>query len=67
MTEDDTFNRLRRVPYEEAVIEYSMVCMYLRSSAPTMERDALANPILKPLGWTVEELFKESRKKEHDI
>ena len=59
---EDTFNRLRRAPYLDAVVEYSMACLYLRSDASQNERVEVAGPALAKLGWTVTSLFNESRR-----
>ena len=61
---DDTFDKLRRVDYNTACVEYTMACWYLRSDATTEEMAKVANPVLKPLGWTYEDLVIESRKQE---
>jgi len=63
-SEEDTFDRLRRASYNEACAAYSAAIMYLRSGAPIEERKQLADPVLKPLGWIVEDIFDEARKQQ---
>lgn len=61
-SEEDTFDRLRRASYNEACAVYSAATIYLRSGASMEERKELADPQLKPLGWTVEDIFREANK-----
>ena len=51
MTEDDTFNRLKRVPLDEVLKTWTTV--YLPNP----------NKHLKDNGWTLEEFLAEKRKK----
>lgn len=63
-TEDDTFKRLKRaVDYNTACAIYSMAAMHLQSDASLIDINALAEPELNKVGWTVDELYDESEKK----
>jgi hypothetical protein len=68
LTEEDTFNKLRRVPYIEACIIYTMACIRegLAFSATTIEQDHAAKDDLLVVGWTIEELNKESWRMEEE-
>jgi hypothetical protein len=57
---DAVYDVLRRVPYEQACAEYTMACIYLRSDAHRFELAAVADPVLKPLGWTTEDMMTEA-------
>lgn len=61
-SEQDTFDRLRRADYNVACAAYSAATIYLRSGASLKERKELADPVLSPLGWIVEDIFDEANK-----
>jgi hypothetical protein len=61
-TEEDTFNRLRRVPYAEAFTEYTIVFMQYEVQAGTVWCNEWADVILKPLGWSIKDLEEYSEK-----
>lgn len=63
-SEEDTFDRLRRADYNVACAAYSAAILYLRSGASLEERKELADPVLIPLGWIVEDIFIEARKQQ---
>ncbi|HEY6437986.1 MAG TPA: hypothetical protein VIY47_15455 [Ignavibacteriaceae bacterium] len=62
MTEDETFNRLRRVPFNEACAIYSIACINsnLRSNASREDLNRAAEKDLRIAGWTIDELNEES-------
>jgi hypothetical protein len=60
MTEDDTFNKLRRVSYEEACTIYTMACIYLKSGISTKEINEAVKEDLRVAGWTIDNLRDES-------
>lgn len=64
---EDTFNKLRRVPYEEACTEYMMACLYLHSTATSEQLREIADPVLEKLGWSIADLNVESRRREQAI
>lgn len=55
-TEQDTFDRLRRVSYAEACTEYTMVFLQYDAIAGEAWCNAHAAIILKDLGWTLQDL-----------
>lgn len=57
---DDVYNKLRRCPYPEACIEYTMATMHLGSNAHRFQCAEAADPVLKTFGWTTDALFEES-------
>ena len=64
-TEQDTFDRLRRVSYAEACTAYTMVFMEYHAQAGDAWCKEWAREILKPLGWTLESLAEYERT--HDV
>lgn len=59
-TEEDTFNRLRRVPYERACAIYCIAAMNLPSDAFAFEIRQAVEGDLQIAGWTLDELNAES-------
>ncbi len=55
MTEEDTFLKLKRVPYKEAMQLYISASLYVNTSEEF-------DKILKPYGWTVTEIFIENKR-----
>ena len=55
-TEQDTFDRLRRVSYAEACTEYTMVFMQYEVQAGTAWCNAYADKILRDIGWSLKDL-----------
>lgn len=64
---EDTYNVLRRAPYEQACVEYTLACMYLHSTATREQLTTVADPILEKFGWSVDDLYVESRRREKAI
>jgi hypothetical protein len=64
MTEEDTYNKLRRIDYEMACVEYTMAVINLSSTVPEEVRIAHAEPALRAVGWTYADLLEESRRRE---
>ena len=64
LSPEDTFNRLRRIPYKQACAEYVKGQIGITGPYPyhAEEFRSIMDPILKPFGWTVEEMNKESRR-----
>jgi len=62
VTEEDTFNRLRRVSYAEACTEYTIVFMQYEVQAGTDWCNEWADIVLKPLGWSIKDLTEYSEK-----
>ena len=66
MNEDDTFQRLKKVTFEEIMEivsrfgkeQYYNGFSYLNASEE--ELDMILNPILKPFGWTRKELVEKN-------
>lgn len=58
-TEEQTFTRLRRVTYEEACVEYTML-YYKHGNIVSKE----FTDDLKKVGWTVSELYDEGDRRE---
>lgn len=52
MTEDDTFNKLKRMPFREMEDLYTTWWLAL----PGSWSEEMANEFLKPTGWTYQEL-----------
>ena len=61
-TEQETFDKLRRAPYIEAQVAYTMACIYLRSDASAEELIKVSFEQLRVLGWTYEDLVLEDMK-----
>jgi hypothetical protein len=59
-TEEDTFNKLRRVSYEQACAIYCIAAMHLPSDALAFELRQATEEDLKVAGWTLDELNAES-------
>ena len=51
MTEEDTFNKLRRVSYPEACVIYTMSCFKFPSNYPRELLRVAAEPELLAAGW----------------
>ena len=66
---EDTFNKLRRIPYPEACVEYTMAMLDMHvapyHSLDIEEIRNLVDPILEKFGWTLAELNKESHRLEN--
>lgn len=67
MTEEDTFDALRRVPYVDACVIYCIAGIDLPSTTSEEERHAISKEDLRIAGWTIEELYEESRKQERAV
>jgi hypothetical protein len=63
ITEQQTFDALRRAPYYQACVESTMACIHLPFDCPEEILIAAAEPELKKIGWTHEELILESRRR----
>jgi hypothetical protein len=63
ITEQMTFDALRRAPYYQACVEYTMACIHLPSDVSEEVLKEYAEPELKKIGWTHEELILESRRR----
>jgi len=61
---DDTFNKLRRVPYNDACAIYTLATLYMPISTSREDLNLAAKDDLKAAGWTIEELNAESRRLE---
>jgi hypothetical protein len=55
-TEQDTFDRLRRVSYAEACTEYTMVFLQYDAIAGEAWCNAHADKILRDIGWSLKDL-----------
>ena len=64
LTEEDTFNKLRRTSYVDACVIYTIACLHLPSNTPVEILNEIAKEDLKIAGWTIEELNIESRRQE---
>lgn len=62
-SEQETFDKLRRVDYNTACAAYSSAIMYFHSGASLEIRKELADPVLIPLGWIVEDIFNEANRR----
>lgn len=61
ITEEETYRRLKhKVDYAEACTIYTMAAIGLGSDAPREHINALAEPELAKVGWTLDELYEES-------
>ena len=60
-TEQDTFDKLRRVSYYDACAAYITACISngLPSNATSEDMDSAAKEPLQALGWTIESLSAE--------
>ena len=50
-SEQNTFDRLRRVDYEVALLEYLSLFRYMRMDISIKELECIADPKLYILGW----------------
>lgn len=57
-SEEDTFDKLRRIDYNTACVEYFKAIIHMGCCESMEVRRRVADPILKPLGWTVDELLE---------
>lgn len=55
-TEQDTFDRLRRVSYAKACTEYTMVFLQYHAQAGDDWCNAYADKILRDIGWSLKDL-----------
>ncbi len=57
-TEEQTFNRLRRIPYRHACAEFTIMALELNMDfeTPNDEMARVMDPLLKRHGWTLAEL-----------
>lgn len=61
MNEDDTFNKLRRTPYDELARLYCLwVWSFVHHGAGRMEH------FLEQHNWTLDELVKEQDRRDND-
>jgi hypothetical protein len=65
--EDDTFDALRRISYWIAGAEYCIATMHLSENATEEQLREAADPVLKTLGWTVDELYAYESNARRDI
>lgn len=65
-TDEDTFQKLRRCDYNLACAIYTIACFDLPIHSRREETRKVANPALKPVGWTVDTLMDESDRRTQD-
>lgn len=56
-TIDITFDALRRVPYWQACAEYTIAALQQPRGNTIEEIDSAIDQALKPLGWSIDDLF----------
>lgn len=66
MNEQDTFDALRRIPYHRACAIYTIEGFALGTSASREQLTAAIDPVLKPLGWSVDALYQYSEEHPDD-
>lgn len=60
MTEDDTYDRLRRVKYDEACKIYANYTKGMNALASADQYKLVSNTALQSVGWTYDDLMAES-------
>lgn len=61
---DQVYNRLRRISYDEAVIEYFVACTQIKGEPGPGNLREIVNPIIEKFGWSVDDLYDEAMRLE---
>lgn len=58
-SEQETFDKLRRIDFEEVLSKYANIFRYLRMDMSLQELECIADPLLYDTGWTSKSILRE--------